>query len=66
MGTSFENIIFINIKIWEIKTFEIVGKGGGQNNGGFETIGVNDRLTRNGKPAWWNLDTIFEILKHYG
>ena len=29
--------------------------------GGIKTIGVTDRLTK-GKPTWWNLNKIFEIL----
>ena len=35
-------------------------------SGGSKPSCVDDRFQTNGKPTWWDLNTIFEILKYAG
>ena len=64
--------MFLHIStFWDIQKIEHVGNDGaphlnklGNHFGGFETIFNRYRFEKHGKPTWWNLDKIFEILKY--
>ena len=65
MRRFFGNMIFVNLKMLETNKMclEKDGTNMEHNFGGSEQLALAIVL-ENGKPTWWNLNQIFEILKY--